>query len=91
MVFRVHIRRTDKIGTEAAFHPIDEYMKRVNEWYDQQIQNGLEVSRRSIYLATDDPKVIYEAREKLVLISYGRHYYDYCCLRLHTVFATFFH
>ncbi|KAK6621299.1 hypothetical protein RUM43_011605 [Polyplax serrata] len=60
----VHIRRTDKIGTEAAFHPIEEYMKHVEDWYDQQMQNGVAISRRSIYLATDDPKVIFEAKKK---------------------------
>ncbi len=26
----IHIRRTDKVGTEAAFHPVEEYMKYVS-------------------------------------------------------------
>ena len=26
----VHIRRTDKVGTEAAYHGVDEYMKYVS-------------------------------------------------------------
>lgn len=30
----VHVRRTDKVGTEAAFHPLSEYMKYVEEYYD---------------------------------------------------------
>ncbi|EEB15853.1 alpha-(1,6)-fucosyltransferase, putative [Pediculus humanus corporis] len=60
----VHIRRTDKIGTEADFHSIEEYMKHVGDWFDQQIQNGVEINRRRIYLATDDPKVIFEAKNK---------------------------
>ncbi|KAL0266815.1 UNVERIFIED_CONTAM: hypothetical protein PYX00_009258 [Menopon gallinae] len=60
----VHIRRTDKIGTEAAFHPIEEYMKKVSDWYDQQENNNVEIKSRRIFLATDDPKVIAEAREK---------------------------
>jgi glycoprotein 6-alpha-L-fucosyltransferase len=25
----IHVRRTDKVGTEAAFHAVDEYMKYV--------------------------------------------------------------
>lgn len=65
---RVHIRRTDKIGTEAAFHPIEEYMKHVSDWYDQQVQNGVEIDRRSIYLATDDPKVVFDTKKKLVKV-----------------------
>jgi glycoprotein 6-alpha-L-fucosyltransferase len=26
----IHVRRTDKVGTEAAFHPVEEYMKHVS-------------------------------------------------------------
>ena len=26
----IHVRRTDKVGTEAAFHPVEEYMKFVS-------------------------------------------------------------
>jgi hypothetical protein len=26
----IHVRRTDKVGTEAAFHDVEEYMKYVN-------------------------------------------------------------
>lgn len=29
----VHVRRTDKINTEAAFHPLSEYMKHVEEYF----------------------------------------------------------
>ena len=32
----VHIRRTDKVGTEAAFHPVEEYMVHVEEWFRKQ-------------------------------------------------------
>ena len=28
------MRRTDKVGTEAAFHPVEEYMVHVEEWFD---------------------------------------------------------
>ena len=30
-VVGVHVRRTDKVGTEAAFHSVEEYMKYVSE------------------------------------------------------------
>ena len=32
----VHIRRTDKVGTEAAFHSVEEYMVHVEEWFRKQ-------------------------------------------------------
>lgn len=62
-VFRVHVRRTDKVGTEAAYHSIDEYMQAVNEYYDQ-LELKQAVEKRRVYLATDDPKVIKEAYSK---------------------------
>ena len=31
----IHVRRTDKIGTEAAFHPLSEYMKLVSDYFDR--------------------------------------------------------
>ncbi|KAJ1522729.1 hypothetical protein ONE63_001889 [Megalurothrips usitatus] len=60
----IHVRRTDKVGTEAAFHPLDEYMPAVSEWFDQQISNGKLIDKRRIFLASDDPKVIVEARSR---------------------------
>ena len=57
------MRRTDKVGTEAAFHNIDEYMNAVDEYYDQ-LELKEHVDKRRIYLATDDPKVITDAKEK---------------------------
>ena len=32
-VVGIHVRRTDKVGTEAAFHPVEEYMVHVEEWF----------------------------------------------------------
>lgn len=59
----VHIRRTDKVGTEASLHTVDEYMRNVDEYYDQleQVQH---VDKRRVFLASDDAKVIDEARNK---------------------------
>lgn len=52
----VHIRRTDKVGTEAALHEVGEYMKHVDEYYNQ-LEMIKKVEKRRIFLASDDPKV----------------------------------
>ncbi|KAF5294269.1 hypothetical protein FQR65_LT10855 [Abscondita terminalis] len=59
----VHIRRTDKIGTEASFHDVKEYMKKVDEFYNQIDINGNLTTRR-VYIATDDFNTIIEAQNK---------------------------
>lgn len=50
------MRRTDKIGTEASFHSLAEYMKYVDEYYDKQ-NMVRPVSKRRVFIASDDPKV----------------------------------
>ena len=62
--YRVHIRRTDKVDTEAGFHPIEEYMQHVEEWYQQQQKQGMDVTTKRVYLATDEPDLIDEANQK---------------------------
>lgn len=57
------MRRTDKVGTEAAFHGIEEYMAEVEEYYNQ-LELKQNVEKRRIYLASDDPKVLADARNK---------------------------
>jgi len=63
------VRRTDKVGTEAAFHSIEEYMKYVHIWYDKyelrasKERSGEETVRR-VYIASDDPTVLPEAQKK---------------------------
>lgn len=64
-VFRVHIRRTDKINTEASLHTLDEYMIHVEEYYKQKELSG-NVSRKRIYLATDEQTLFDEAKRKYV-------------------------
>ena len=59
----IHIRRTDKVGTEAAFHPVEEYMKYVEEWFRKEELTHPDVKRR-VYVASDDPKVLGECRKK---------------------------
>ena len=53
----VHVRQTDKVGTEAVFRSIEEYMTHVKEWYDQcAITTGDDVDQQRVFLATDDPQ-----------------------------------
>lgn len=57
------MRRTDKVGTEAAFHSIDEYMMYVEEYYSL-LSARQTIDRKRIYLATDDPNLLEETRKK---------------------------
>lgn len=58
----IHVRRTDKITSrEGGFHKLEEYMNEVHEYYDK-LQMVQTVDKRRVYLATDDPAVIKEAR-----------------------------
>ncbi len=59
----VHVRRTDKVGTEAALHQIEEYMSEVEHYYDLKEIDGLKV-KRCVYLASDELGVMKEAKEK---------------------------
>lgn len=56
LVFRIHVRRTDKVGTEAAFHGIEEYMQAVDDYYDQ-VEMVEAIDKRRVFIASDDPKV----------------------------------
>lgn len=67
-VCRVHVRRTDKVGTEAAFHPIEEYMLHVEEQF-QHLARRVHVDKKRVYLATDDPSLLQEAKTKSVFWS----------------------
>ena len=60
----VHVRRTDKVGTEADYYSIDEYMVHVAEFFNR-IEMTEKVSlRRVVYLSSDDPSVFREAKTK---------------------------
>lgn len=52
----VHVRRTDKVGTEASLHSVDEYMRGVEDYY-LQLEMVQKVDKRRVFLASDDPKV----------------------------------
>lgn len=61
----IQVRRTDKVGTEAAYHSIDEYMLHVDDWFaTYQLRHNDEVIKKRVYVATDDPTVLPEAKEK---------------------------
>lgn len=53
------MRRTDKVGTEAAFHGIEEYMQAVDDYYDQ-VEMVEAIDKRRVFIASDDPKVRFE-------------------------------
>lgn len=58
----IHVRRSDKVTTrEGLFHYLWEYMDKVDEYYNQ-LEMKQKVSKRRVYLATDDAGVIQEAR-----------------------------
>lgn len=59
----MHIRRTDKVGTEAAFHKLDEYMAHVEEYY-RSLEMTNPVTQKRVYIATDEPKIFDEAKIK---------------------------
>ncbi|KAG7177849.1 Alpha-(1 6)-fucosyltransferase-like 4 [Homarus americanus] len=62
-IIGIHVRRTDKVGTEAAFHGIEEYMSLVENYYTALKLRQPDVVKR-VYLASDDPTVITEAQRK---------------------------
>ena len=64
-LYSVQVRRTDKLIVEAKFHSLDEYMVRVEEWYRLYGMTH-EVDKKRVFIATDDPSVITEAKTKLV-------------------------
>ncbi|KAK1796215.1 hypothetical protein P4O66_009286 [Electrophorus voltai] len=66
---QVHVRRTDKVGTEAAFHPIEEYMTHVEEQFRLMAQR-IQLDKKRVYLATDDPALLQEAKTKEVVRSF---------------------
>ncbi|KAH0548864.1 alpha-(1,6)-fucosyltransferase [Cotesia glomerata] len=57
----IHVRRTDKVGTEAAYHDLDEYMVKVDQFYEQL---ETEPAVKRVFIASDDPKVITAARTR---------------------------
>ena len=67
----MHIRRTDKVESEAAFHSLDEYMTHVERYFDRVDLGRSEPLNRAIYMASDDPEVFAEAASKLVHVAFA--------------------
>ena len=63
--YSVHVRRTDKIRNEKSYHGIEEYMYHVQQYYEY-LETRQTVDRRRVYIATDDPSVLTQAKEKYV-------------------------
>uniref|UniRef100_A0A0N5BD57 Alpha-(1,6)-fucosyltransferase n=1 Tax=Strongyloides papillosus TaxID=174720 RepID=A0A0N5BD57_STREA len=60
----IHVRRTDKIGTEASFHDVKEYMNHAEIFFrEKEMEMESEISRR-VFIATDDSTVISDLRKK---------------------------
>lgn len=57
------MRRTDKVGTEAAKHEVSEYMEHVKQYYDKLDVTQKTLVRR-VYVATDDPAVFHECKRE---------------------------
>lgn len=64
-LFRIHIRRTDKLSREARYIHLEKYMERVKLFY-QELALTQQLTERRVFLATDDSRVIGEFKEKSV-------------------------
>jgi glycoprotein 6-alpha-L-fucosyltransferase len=58
----IHVRRTDK-NTEEKYHDLDEYMTQVEQWYQSYARTN-KVEKKRLFIATDEPSVIKEAKAK---------------------------
>ncbi|KAK4887719.1 hypothetical protein RN001_003990 [Aquatica leii] len=59
----VQIRRTDKLLGEAQYYSIEEYMDVVDEYYNS-IETKTNLTKRRIYIGTEDYNVIVETKAK---------------------------
>ncbi|KAI0987416.1 hypothetical protein GJ496_009962 [Pomphorhynchus laevis] len=57
-VVGIHVRRTDKIGTEASFHQLEEYMIHVEEFFKIEEFRQKQKLKRRVFVATDDPNLL---------------------------------
>ena len=63
LVFRMHVRRTDKIDIEAAKHGLEEYLKWAKLYYDK-LELSMKLDARRVFIATDDRNLLNEAATK---------------------------
>lgn len=60
-VVGIHVRRTDKVGHEAKYHSVEEYMSRVKAYFLLHYTH-LQPEKRTVLFISDDQGVIGEAR-----------------------------
>jgi hypothetical protein len=61
----IQVRRTDKLGKEAGFHTVEEYMKYVEEYFEfLEVKEKRKLHPKRVYVASDDPIVLEECRRK---------------------------
>ncbi|XP_035227197.1 alpha-(1,6)-fucosyltransferase-like [Stegodyphus dumicola] len=60
----IHVRRTDKIGSEAQAHKLEEYMQHAEEYFQTFELTSDQKTKRRVYIATDDPGVLQECHAK---------------------------
>jgi hypothetical protein len=61
----LQVRRTDKLLIEAEYHPLEKYMKYIDEYFEiLELQKGQKLAQKIVFLATDEAEVYREAREK---------------------------
>ncbi|KAL7057413.1 hypothetical protein AAHC03_019333 [Spirometra sp. Aus1] len=70
----IHVRRTDKLHSEAKFHAVEEYMFHVERFFElKEVEYGLETGstrpppwsrRRRVFLASDEASVFQETRSR---------------------------
>lgn len=63
-LYRIHVRRTDKVGNEARAHRLEEYMEHVEGYFQSLELVSLQPIKRRVYIATDEPSVLKECHSK---------------------------
>jgi glycoprotein 6-alpha-L-fucosyltransferase len=61
----IQVRRTDKLNGEASFHPVSEYMKHVEEYFERiELKEGKPLEVKRVFVASDDPQVLKQCRSE---------------------------
>ncbi|KAI0979538.1 hypothetical protein GJ496_009538, partial [Pomphorhynchus laevis] len=63
-VVGIHVRRTDKIGTEARFYHFEKYMTHVEEFFKIEEFRHKRKLKRKVFVATDDPNLLDGASDR---------------------------
>ncbi|KAI0987417.1 hypothetical protein GJ496_009963 [Pomphorhynchus laevis] len=63
-VVGIHVRRTDKIGTEARFYHLEKYMAHVEEFFKIEEFRQKQKLKRRVFVATDDPNLLDGASDR---------------------------